>query len=196
MAFRRLSRNRNAEFFGTRRIEGSPWFCLIGAIANDGLYGESNPHGDGSPSPHQHLPIGIGPLTVAIKKPGYLFAFANDAWQFYGNNRGSVRLKVRRTEPLPQCQKRDVGNRKGFEDIMRPVILESIQRDRKEDWLIGMLENSDEIVRCAAAERLGKVGGAQALPVLDRVAREDEDGEVREAARQATEHIRKRLPAV
>ena len=34
-------------------------------------------------------------MTVA--KPGYLYAFANDSWHFYDNNRGSVRMVVERT---------------------------------------------------------------------------------------------------
>jgi hypothetical protein len=31
-----------------------------------------------------------------VTKSGYLYAFANDAWGFYGNNRGSVQLTVTR----------------------------------------------------------------------------------------------------
>ena len=34
------------------------------------------------------------PLTVARR--GYMHAYANDAWGFYGNNDGTVRLTVTR----------------------------------------------------------------------------------------------------
>ena len=32
--------------------------------------------------------------SLKPKLGGYLYCFANDAWQTYGNNRGSVALKV------------------------------------------------------------------------------------------------------
>ena len=95
--FQKISGNKNADFVMTRRVESMPWFSLVGVIANDGLGASSNPQPDGSPSPHQTLDIGAGPCKLKVKKPGYLFAFANDAWHFYDNNRGSVSLKVRRT---------------------------------------------------------------------------------------------------
>jgi hypothetical protein len=42
------------------------------------------------------LVIGKG-AAVELKRPGYLYCFANDAWRFYGNNKGSVRLTLSRT---------------------------------------------------------------------------------------------------
>ena len=42
---------------------------------------------------HETFPIGDG-TTYTPKRSGYLYAYANDAWAAYGNNRGSVRLTV------------------------------------------------------------------------------------------------------
>lgn len=100
--FRFVTDNSTADFIGSRRDEKHPWFALIGAIANDGPMSEQgkptvNPHGDGSPYPHQTFLIGQGcTLTINPTEEGYLYAFANDAWHFYGNNRGSVTLTVKR----------------------------------------------------------------------------------------------------
>lgn len=83
----------------TRRHEHFPWFALVGAIANDGPQHGVNPSPDGSACPHQTFLIGDGtktPLTIKPTEEGYLFAYANDAWSFYSNNRGSVRLLVKR----------------------------------------------------------------------------------------------------
>jgi hypothetical protein len=46
-----------------------------------------------------HLTFAIGSdreLEIAQDQEGYLFAFANDAWQAYANNKGNVALTVRR----------------------------------------------------------------------------------------------------
>lgn len=69
---------------------------MIGAIANDSGEAEAVTN-DGSPVPHQYelLPdYQSDPLTV--DSPGYLYVFANDAWAFYGNNRGGIQLTVKR----------------------------------------------------------------------------------------------------
>ncbi|MBI3857019.1 MAG: DUF2235 domain-containing protein, partial [Planctomycetes bacterium] len=95
--FKKVTGNQDADFILTRRLESAPWFSLVGVIANDGLKGSASPPPDGSPTPHQFLKIGAGPHPVTVKKPGYLFAFANDAWFKYDNNHGSVQMKVRRT---------------------------------------------------------------------------------------------------
>ncbi len=94
-AWQALTGNKQADFFATRRVETAPWFSLVGVIANDGD-GGVNPGTDGSPSPHQVLPIGAALQGVTVKKPGYFHAFTNDAWHFYDNNRGSVQLTIRR----------------------------------------------------------------------------------------------------
>jgi T6SS, Phospholipase effector Tle1-like, catalytic domain len=95
-AYKNLTNNPEADFIGTKREEAMPWFSLVGVVANGG-----NPQNDGSPEPHETFMIGNGCEHPAqpeetISKPGYLYCFANDAWHFYGNNRGSVMLTVRR----------------------------------------------------------------------------------------------------
>lgn len=92
----KVSKDKQGDFIMTRRVESAPWFSLVGIIANDGLRGSANPEKDGSPSPHEILKIGKGPLKVTIRKPGYLYAYANDAWHFYDNNKGSVQMLVER----------------------------------------------------------------------------------------------------
>ena len=89
--YRKITKNEQADFVGSRREEKYPWFALVGAVANGG-----NPKKDGTPAPHETFKIGSKKKKFTPKKPGYLYAFANDAWNFYGNNRGSVRLTVTR----------------------------------------------------------------------------------------------------
>lgn len=88
--FRNITHNEQAEFKGTRRYEDYPWFSLIGVVADGG-----NPQPDGTPTEHTSFLIGAG-MNKTFKKSGYLYCFANDAWNFYGNNRGSVRLTITR----------------------------------------------------------------------------------------------------
>ena len=42
---------------------------------------------------HELFPIGKR-ARYRPERGGYLYCFANDAWEAYGNNRGSVRLTV------------------------------------------------------------------------------------------------------
>ena len=87
--FAGLTGNEQADFIGTRRHEDIPWFCLTGAIANSaGVVANRT-------MSHQIFEIGDN-KTVVPKKAGYLYAYANDAWLFYENNRGKVRLTVKR----------------------------------------------------------------------------------------------------
>lgn len=72
----------------TKRHEQWPWFCLVGAIASGGV------DQAGVLLPHETFRIGAGPVTVTPRASGYLYAYANDAWGMYGNNRGRVRLTV------------------------------------------------------------------------------------------------------
>ena len=45
----------------------------------------------------QHETFAIGKAaTVTPRASGYLYCFANDTWQTYDNNSGSVRLTVTR----------------------------------------------------------------------------------------------------
>ncbi len=85
-----MMNNKEMDFKGTRRYEQFPWFSLVGAIADAG-----NPGKDGTPPSHRLFLIGEG-ANMEVKKAGYLYGFANDAWDFYDNNRGSVQLTVTR----------------------------------------------------------------------------------------------------
>jgi hypothetical protein len=57
---------------------------------------------------------------------------------------------------------------------------------------IGLLTNSESLIRGQAATNLGNMGAAaaEALPALEKVAKNDADPEVREKARAAAEKIR------
>lgn len=77
-----------ADFKFTKRHEEWPWFSLVGAIANGG--GVDAKH---HLEPHESFLIGAG-CKYKPNKSGYFFAYANDAWNCYGNNKGRVRLAV------------------------------------------------------------------------------------------------------
>ncbi|MCW8331382.1 hypothetical protein MD588_21540 [Photobacterium sp. SDRW27] len=87
--YKKLFDKQDANFFGTKRVETSPWFCLMGAVANG-----DNPTADGTHGMLRVFEIGEG-ATFTLKKSGYLYCFPNDAWGFYGNNRGYVTLTVK-----------------------------------------------------------------------------------------------------
>jgi hypothetical protein len=63
---------------------------LVGVVANDAI------PGTGSSNDHERIDIGAG-TRHRVTKSGYLYVFANDAWGYYVNNQGSVRLTVTRT---------------------------------------------------------------------------------------------------
>ena len=88
--FKTLGGNESANFLMTKRHEEYPWFCLVGAVAN----GEGVDDAE-KVMPHETKKIGTG-CRWKPKTNGYLYAYANDAWRFYKNNRGRVRLTVRR----------------------------------------------------------------------------------------------------
>ena len=82
--------NADADLLMTRRHDDMPWFCLVGAIASgEGVDAR------GQLMHHEYKEIGEG-CDWTPAKSGYLYAYANDAWHFYDNNRGRVRLKVSR----------------------------------------------------------------------------------------------------
>lgn len=89
-AYKKLTQNEAADFQLTKREESAPWFALIGAIANGG-----NPAEDGTPAAHETFPI-RSECSYTPTESGYLYGFANDCWQTYGNNSGSVMLNVTR----------------------------------------------------------------------------------------------------
>lgn len=78
-----------ADFFGSRRVEHADWLELVGAIADGG-----NPLPDGTHDTAHSFRIGAG-CTIRPERGGYLYCFANDAWGFYGNNRGYVTVTIR-----------------------------------------------------------------------------------------------------
>ncbi len=89
--YAKVFKNKKADFYASRRMRHMPWFALVGAIAN-----AKNPNADGTPSDMEYFLVGDGPVEVSPKASGYLYCFANDAWHFYENNRGSVWLAVER----------------------------------------------------------------------------------------------------
>jgi uncharacterized protein (DUF2235 family) len=73
------------DFWFTRRVESAPWFVLVGFVAN----GEGEARGE-------TFVIGGG-CSFTPAASGYLYAYANDAWQAYANNHGSVLMTVARS---------------------------------------------------------------------------------------------------
>jgi uncharacterized protein (DUF2235 family) len=86
--FRAITGNTSADFRFTRRHEDMPWFGLVGAIANG-----TGVDGKGHLLPHESFFIGRQ-CQYKPRVSGYFYAFANDAWNCYGNNRGSIQLCV------------------------------------------------------------------------------------------------------
>ena len=70
-------------------MPGSPWMSLIGVVANE----VTDP--TGTVTEDETIAIGAG-TEDEVHRPGYLYAFANDAWGFYANNQGKVQLTVTR----------------------------------------------------------------------------------------------------
>lgn len=87
-AFRQLTGNQSADFRFTRRHEDMRWFSLVGVIANG-----NGVDVKGHLQPHESFLIGAG-CKYTPRRSGYLYAYANDAWNCYGNNRGSIELTV------------------------------------------------------------------------------------------------------
>ena len=87
--FKKLSKNKAADFRFTKRHEQYEWFSLVGAVAN-GKGVDSEEH----LAKHETFLIGDG-CEYTPRKSGYFYAYANDAWNCYGNNHGRLRLTVR-----------------------------------------------------------------------------------------------------
>lgn len=87
--YQKFTHNHTADFWYTKREEQYPWFALVGMVANDFPSGSQQDE----KLPHEVFLIG-DTTTFTPKASGYLYAFANDAWQTYHNNRGSVALTV------------------------------------------------------------------------------------------------------
>ena len=91
--FRRLPGRERANFAFSKRFEHADWFELVGAIADGG-----KPGLDGTHDRHELFAIGDG-CDKRVTRGGYLYCFANDAWGFYGNNRGFVTVAVKDVTP-------------------------------------------------------------------------------------------------
>ena len=89
--YRRMSGRERADFIGSKRVAEADWFALVGAIADGG-----NPRPDGTHDRLSAFVIGEG-CEHRPQRGGYLYCFANDAWGFYGNNRGFVTITVTET---------------------------------------------------------------------------------------------------
>ena len=87
--FTKITDNKSAQFRFTKRHEDMPWFCLVGTIANGG-----GADAKGYIEPHESFRIGDG-CNYNPRKSGYFYAYANDAWNCYGNNRGRVTLTIK-----------------------------------------------------------------------------------------------------
>ena len=101
--YKHMTGNPEADLWMTRREEGIDWFALVGMVASGRWF---DAKGNLTPQPltdeerrkvtlNQTFKIGSG-RAFTPKASGYLYCFANDAWHFYDNNRGSVRLTVSR----------------------------------------------------------------------------------------------------
>jgi hypothetical protein len=89
-ALRRFLHTPEADLLGARREPARPWMSLLGFVSN-----ERSDAAGRITVPDDLIPIGSG-TTARVDRPGYLHAFPNDAWGFYGNNRGAVDLMVTR----------------------------------------------------------------------------------------------------
>jgi hypothetical protein len=87
---RTVLRNPEAQVPGARRQPARPWMSLLGLVAN-----EQTDATGAVVLADELLDIGAG-ATVEVHRPGYLYAFPNDAWGFYGNNAGAVDVTITR----------------------------------------------------------------------------------------------------
>jgi uncharacterized protein (DUF2235 family) len=92
---KKLTKNQQIDFWWTRREEHMDWFALVGLIANDVPPPAKSQAAQKTIQrlPHEVFLIGTG-ASFTPKADGYLYCFANDAWQAYGNNKGSVQLTI------------------------------------------------------------------------------------------------------
>lgn len=94
--YKQWSHNESTDFIGSKRVENIGWLSLTGAVTNDSGSKRAVKN-DGSPVPHQYVELCRHELNpFAVTNDGYLYCFANDVWGLYENNRGSIRLTVKR----------------------------------------------------------------------------------------------------
>lgn len=92
--YTKVTGNHHADFTFSRREDDVAWFALMGTVAN-GYRPDPKPDAKYDHAPHETFLIGKS-ASFTPKLGGYLHAFANDVWQTYENNKGSVRLTVKR----------------------------------------------------------------------------------------------------
>jgi hypothetical protein len=96
---RTVLNNDEVELLGTRRENDLPWMSLVGRVANETtvpIAGARPPQATTKVEPDDTLALGATG-TAHPDRPGYLYAYPNDALGFYGNNSGAVSLTVSRT---------------------------------------------------------------------------------------------------
>lgn len=91
-----LYNNKSTDLQFTKRVETINWFSMVGAIANDSICSKQAVDQDGSPTPHQYINLPEFTRTpFKVQKPGYLYCFPNDAWGYYSNNKGAIKLTIK-----------------------------------------------------------------------------------------------------
>lgn len=95
--FNSATKNKEYDIPFTKRLERIDWFAAVGCVANDSGV-KSAAGNDGSPTPHKYFSMSAYQQNKPFKvnSSGYLYAFANDGWAFYDNNKGSVLITVKR----------------------------------------------------------------------------------------------------
>ena len=90
--WRHCSGNAETRLPNTRRHTQYPWLSLIGLIATGG-------NRNAQAEAEFHDIFYIGPqATLKVERSGYLFCYANDCWEGYKRNHGSLELVVKRVE--------------------------------------------------------------------------------------------------
>jgi len=91
---RKKNKTREVEYFACRHFDTENWFALLGMVSNQrGIVDASVNVLD-----HQSFHIGSGIEGFSPARPGYFYAFANDAWAFYGNNSGALTVTITRVQ--------------------------------------------------------------------------------------------------
>ena len=99
--YKKLTGNKNTDYYFTRRQESMPWFCLVGIIANGKTIENADQTQKMYFEPHEAFQIGSG-TAYTPKQSGYFYAYANDAWNCYSNNRGRVNLAIQVADKASQ----------------------------------------------------------------------------------------------
>ena len=87
---RALLADPDVEVLGARREIDQPLMMAMARVTNE----VSDNRGTITDA-DQRFAIGLH-LEIDVRRPGYLYAYANDAWGFYGNNSGAVTIEITR----------------------------------------------------------------------------------------------------